>query len=227
MSDLPEITGSASITEEPDMVSATATVEALADFLIEEKPKLSREKAQKEARKLLSARPGAITMAETIEKYDRGIHVRKDDRAVGLVVGSIIEQALENAILTHCVQIEPSELFDHKEESVSLTFGNKINIGYALGVYGPNTKRDLNNIKLIRNIFAHTKIDVGFYSPEISVLCNHLSIIERISWGRFRGEKPSLARTKFTRAANVLFMYFRNTFQRRQRTFALHGSFYS
>jgi hypothetical protein len=68
------------------------------------------------------------------------------DRATALVLGAILEQGLELAILSHCVlgwntpeaEAEQKKLFGGGEDS-PMTFAVKIRIAYALGVFGQKT----------------------------------------------------------------------------------------
>jgi hypothetical protein len=76
------------------------------------------------------------------------------DRATALVLGSILEQGLELAILSHCVlgwntteaEAEQKRLFGGGEDS-PMNFGVKIRIAYALGVYGPKTREDIDTMR--------------------------------------------------------------------------------
>ncbi len=172
-----------------------------------DKPKLSRSNALKAAKSLLSKRPDAGTMIKTVLSFQVAVDkMETDDRALALVVGAIVEQSLETAILSHCIQITPKELFGDIQEA-PVTFATKINLGYALGIYGKETKNDLNNIRMIRNVFAHTKTDIDFESFEISELCQHIGLIDRIEWVGKLGKKPKYSIDKFTKAAYQLLGY--------------------
>ena len=54
------------------------------------------------------------------------------------------------------------------------TFSAKINIAHAFHVFGKKTKRDLNIIKEIRNVFTHASRNIQFSTKELSDLCSYL-----------------------------------------------------
>ena len=110
------------------------------------------------------------------------------DRATALVLGSMLEQGLELATLSHCVlgwntpeaEAEQKRLFGGSEDS-AMTFGIKIRIAYALGVYGPKTTGDIDMMRHIRNFFAHDRGHLTFDDIDVSALCDQL-IISDTRW---------------------------------------------
>jgi hypothetical protein len=51
------------------------------------------------------------------------------------------------------------------------TLSARIDAGYALGIYGPDMKADLQTIQRIRNTFAHSRHHLDFSSPDIAKAC--------------------------------------------------------
>ncbi|MGA7673745.1 MAG: MltR family transcriptional regulator [Rhizomicrobium sp.] len=107
---------------------------------------------------------------------------RYDDRAIALVTGAAIEQALESAILTKFIKLdEVDERYLFSDENAPLsTFDAKIRVAYALGVIGKLARDDLVCIKQIRNSFAHSRLDINFYTPEIVSAVAQLTLPSRI-----------------------------------------------
>jgi hypothetical protein len=58
------------------------------------------------------------------------------------------------------------------------SFSSKILLGFALGLYGPVVKKDLNVIRNIRNAFAHAMMPITFDSPEVADELNGLAFLE-------------------------------------------------
>ena len=134
------------------------------------------------------------------------------DRAIALVLGSILEQGLELAILSHCVlgwntpeaDAAQKKLFDASEDG-AMTFGIKIRMAFALGVYGPRTRDDINMMRIIRNFFAHDKGHLTFDDEEVSALCNQLKWIDDYPWGV--GEKPDTPRSRYVETIKYLYPF--------------------
>jgi hypothetical protein len=67
------------------------------------------------------------------------------------------------------------------------SFANEILIGYALNIFGDETKANLDIIRAVRNAFAHAKIPIKFTTPQVKNACTHLRIptlLPRIPFGR-------------------------------------------
>jgi hypothetical protein len=47
-------------------------------------------------------------------------------------------------------------------------------IGYAFNFFGPETKHDIDLIRLLRNEFAHSRRAFGFSTPQVTEFCTHL-----------------------------------------------------
>jgi hypothetical protein len=100
------------------------------------------------------------------------------------------------------------------------TLSSKIVIGYALGLYGPITRKDLDTIRNVRNSFAHTALPLDFSDAEIIEKCDKLTTPERraldpVFSGFGKSFDISSARGRFiytTRSlATVLLLYARNS----------------
>lgn len=104
-----------------------------------------------------------------VEKY-----FTLDDRSFAIIRAANVENALEIAI--------SRKITIHKGERRSLfrsdgplgSFSNKITMGYALEIFGEITKQNLDVIRHVRNVFAHTKKHIDFNTKEIVDLCEFL-----------------------------------------------------
>lgn len=90
---------------------------------------------------------------------------------------ALVERSLTDAILarlwTNNGKAE-SELTG-LDEPLS-TFSHEIRMGEAIRVYGPETRKNLDLIKKVRNAFAHTHRQLSFDLPPITSICNNLTL---------------------------------------------------
>jgi len=78
-------------------------------------------------------------------------------------------------------------------------FSPKIMIAYALGIFGPSTRHDLDLVRLMRNQFAHCRKPLSLSIPQVSGVCDHLLIpeiagvsISPMALAKMVGEKEAL-----------------------------------
>lgn len=99
-----------------------------------------------------------------------------EDRAVGVIEATKVEDSLVSAIRRKFVELIPSEDDELFSGTAPIsTFSAKIKICYAMGIIGKNTRRDLEIIRHIRNAFAHSAKPLWFSTPEISKACDMLT----------------------------------------------------
>jgi hypothetical protein len=100
---------------------------------------------------------------------------------------------------------ETSSLLDG-EDQLS-TFARKIELGYALRIYGAQTKENLTTMRHLRNAFAHAKIPLTFDTPEVAAVCEQFTIMRVLppSTVRQPPEKSSMTpRQLFEETATVI-----------------------
>jgi hypothetical protein len=144
----------------------------------------------------------------------------QDDREAALKAGSMVELSLEHAIKARIVRLRKAELKSLFEgpKSTFGTFSAKIWAGYALGLYGPKAKHDLEAIKDIRNAFAHSPHHLDFRSRKIAAKCYSMHYILRRS---VNGRRPrGSARDHFLDATRVFGMLLSVLVMDRPRTLA-------
>lgn len=102
----------------------------------------------------------------------------ESDRGVIVIGSSLLEHALESAIGMRLR--EPSDsgetkrLFD--ESGLFGTFSKKIWAAYFLKIIGTRTRRDLDLIRRMRNIAAHSFAEISFDTPEVAGGCRELKM---------------------------------------------------
>lgn len=106
----------------------------------------------------------------------------KDDAATALLSTSILEQSLEHAISSRLVR-EAYEVRDQVfdgEAAILRDLFPKIGMAYMLGILGNDTKADLNIIRQIRNVFAHSRSVLDFDTPEVAAASMTISLPDRM-----------------------------------------------
>jgi Mannitol repressor len=153
-------------------------------------------------RKRIAERPESAVLWRTL----LDVAEQRNDRTCALVLGAIAEQAIEEALLTHFVSIDPASFFGPPQES-PITFDVKIRLAYALGIIGQDSRDDLTCVRHIRNVFAHTKTDITFKSPDIITICNEFKFINKVPWEGIYGTRPDDAIDKYYYAVRHYFLY--------------------
>jgi hypothetical protein len=106
------------------------------------------------------------------------IEETKSDRAAGVIAGAFVEDHLTTAIQVRM----------HKDDKITAdlfrasgplgNFGPKIDLGFLIGIYTADARRELDIIKTIRNDFAHKFEARDFSNQRISALTKNLKLIE-------------------------------------------------
>jgi DNA-binding MltR family transcriptional regulator len=120
------------------------------------------------------------TLTEIFAMSDPSALDALDDRSLAILQAADLEYALERAIRCRMIDLtdtEAKEIFVGDSAPLA-TFSAKIKIGYALGIYGANTKSELDRMKAIRNVFAHARKPFKFSTPEIKMVCSKLTSAE-------------------------------------------------
>jgi DNA-binding MltR family transcriptional regulator len=135
----------------------------------------------------------------TLERVE-GDH--SSDRTAAILGATIIENALRLALLA-CFRPEEKDhkgLFEGATGPLA-TFSSRIEIAYALRIFGPKTLSDLQCIKVIRNSFAHSLMTMDFTLVEIITVCDALTSYRRSTIAQ--GVATS-AKEKYIRSAGFI-----------------------
>ena len=126
-------------------------------------------------KKLARQRPG---LADVLAKRDYLPKV--EDRVAAIIETTSVEDSLEDAILHKMVKLNNTEYSDLFVGDAPLgNYGTKIKLGYALGIFGRQTRRDLDTIRWIRNTFAHSGKLLSFDTKEVADSCDLLTVVDR------------------------------------------------
>ena len=99
-----------------------------------------------------------------------------NNRAASIVAAAFIENNLALAIMARFRDLkdrDQNEFFENR--GVLSDFANKIDVGFALGIYGPLVRADLDNIRRICNQFAHHLEVRDFDHVEVAAMCDGLN----------------------------------------------------
>jgi hypothetical protein len=111
---------------------------------------------------------------EHFREFFEQVEAEKNDRGAALMLAANVELALTSIVRRTLVikKGEDKRLF--RFEAPLGSFEAKIRIGYALDIFGPETKSNLDLIKALRNVFAHAVIPLGFNTPQVKDVCDLL-----------------------------------------------------
>jgi len=104
-------------------------------------------------------------------------HNPLSDYAIALIGASLLEKALEIALLARFVPLsneERSRIFQPTGPLGSLSAASLL--AYATGIFGPKTRTDIDHVRAIRNAFAHGRRALSFETREIAEICRLLRV---------------------------------------------------
>jgi hypothetical protein len=113
------------------------------------------------------------------------------DYAVAIISASLVERALETAIVSRFVPLSKEDRDGLFEFGYPLgDFAARIRFGAALGLYGADTFDDLQTIRGVRNQFAHSPTMREFSEPAIADVCSRFKVLDYV-FGREPDRNPS------------------------------------
>jgi hypothetical protein len=127
----------------------------------------------------LSALTKGAPQEEHLLEIEAQANAENNDRGAAILAATNLENALSYAIEA---KLKPSE--SQYDELFGMggpvgTFSNKIILAHALGLFGPDTRHNLELVRSIRNTFAHARIPVVFETEAIKQGCS-LFILPRL-----------------------------------------------
>jgi hypothetical protein len=96
----------------------------------------------------------------------------------------MIERALRIAILSRFIPLQTDEenrLFEFDQKGPIADLAMRIRIARALGLFGANTLQDLEKIRHIRNLFAHSPDIITFAEKDITEACAFFHALQTAS----------------------------------------------
>jgi hypothetical protein len=103
------------------------------------------------------------------------------DYAVAIIGSSLVERALEAAILARFVPLGKGDrnlMFSFQQKGPLADLGARSRFGLALGLYGKPTYQDLEKIRRVRNVFAHATTLRKFTDGPIARVCSEFNVTE-------------------------------------------------
>jgi DNA-binding MltR family transcriptional regulator len=115
-----------------------------------------------------------------------------NDRVAAVSCTAFLDDSIGAALAAHFVRLgkQWQDLIFSGPTAPLSTFAGKIRVGYALGLYGSATCKDLDIMRSIRNDFAHTAGPLSFTDTVIADKCSRLSTPRRIIKGELGGLSP-------------------------------------
>lgn len=93
---------------------------------------------------------------------------RRDDRSAVIIGVAGLERGLERLLRAKFRRMRRADYQKLFEGTGPLaTMSGKIQVGYALGLYGPKTRHDLEVFNEIRNVFAHAAHNITFKNKRL------------------------------------------------------------
>lgn len=145
-----------------------------------------------------------------LDRFGADFNAGPHDCGIALAAVAILEQALEDTIISHCPEAPADDKYFLFKESGSSgggvsTFNSKISLAFALGVFGPKSRATLKTVQHIRNAFAHSRGYVDFDTPEVAALCNFEPIIGQM-W-EVSEPRPETSKSRFLDTISYFSLY--------------------
>jgi hypothetical protein len=116
-----------------------------------------------------------IPTSSDTKRFARQIRREKNDRVTAISLCGLLDGCLKCAIWS-ALPNKAVALRLFEDRALLESFGAKITMGHALGLYGNQTRRNLDILREIRNLFAHDITPLAFVTPEIAQACRELTI---------------------------------------------------
>jgi hypothetical protein len=162
------------------------------------------EKASDRLRRYSKQIPSEDAMRRIVQNLERE-DTDYADYAIALICATFVEKALEAAILAHLAPFDEAankRLFEYENRGPISDFSAKIKLAYSLGIFGEETKRDLDVIREIRNVFAHSGQSTSFKTDEVAEMCKLFKVQPAVRVVIVGVE--STARQKYVKAATTI-----------------------
>lgn len=119
------------------------------------------------------ASPPAIEHAEAMEEE---FYLGTGDRAAVILQASNVENILRLVLAGRFRESKDLNSRIFEGQGPLSSFSHKILLGYALSVYGPIFRHDLEIIKDLRNGFAHVRLPMSLTHPAVTGMCGNLKL---------------------------------------------------
>jgi hypothetical protein len=117
---------------------------------------------------------------QDFEAFQAEINAEKNDRGAAILLACNVEICLRIAIERNLTVESGGDIYRLLFHSGSpmRSFEAKIRAGYGMGLYGDQTKSNLDCIKGIRNAFAYALVPINFETPQVKAVCDTMQMPE-------------------------------------------------
>ena len=131
----------------------------------------------------MSSRPDPLKKLMKLRPEGLGIPLsllnilNEQDHVVALVGPASLDASLRELLLSRFVQLgadKQADLFEDGRNGPLNSLSSKNRMAYAMGLYGPGVYSDIDLIRRVRNLFAHSPSNIKFDQPEIYFECQKL-----------------------------------------------------
>lgn len=127
---------------------------------------------------------------------------RQTDRGAAIIGAAYVDLVIREAITARMLPVPDVIKLLFENRGPLQDFGARIQMGFALGIYGRRAYKDLGIVKDIRNAFAHSAEAMDFIHADVARLCASLWYPQKIiSMNR---PTPKTPKELFVRAIEFL-----------------------
>lgn len=139
---------------------------------------ISRPNSLKSLKKLTAQYPGTEEVYELIDSLD----AIANDQYSAIAAAALLDGALKQALIKNLIVPEDLGEGDLFNSGAPLrAFSAKIKMGFALGLYGPKTRKDLDLIRDVRNSLAHAMVRLDFDTEQVANVCRRITLVDRVA----------------------------------------------
>jgi hypothetical protein len=151
------------------------------------------------------SKPGRKRLPELPKPYHTAVMAeieQQTDRGAAIVGGAHVDIVLREAISARVGAPDDIDKLLLENSGPLQDFGARIQIAFAIGIYGRAAYNDLRIIKDVRNVFAHSADAIDFSHSYVAERCKDFWFARNIP---FPGKPtPSTAREVFIRTIKLL-----------------------
>ena len=144
--------------------------------------------------------PKQVLPVEELSKDARAVfksvNREESDLACALILTAFLEQGLGSLLANRFVESSVPEKLLQPGRGILGTLQSRIDVAYTLGLITKGMFTNLCKVAEIRNVFAHSHIDVKFEDPRIQPQCEELELPE-LEISPDEGETPEQSEADF------------------------------
>ena len=140
----------------------------------------TRSKASRALRELTEHPGDYASLLKLLERMRKDRLSHREDRGVVLMATAHVEQLLEDSIVCSLTDefLDGNwrhRLFGGDQRGAIDGFSGKVVVAYALGLITEIVREDLQTLRRIRNVSAHSAKEIDFRNPDVVAACQFYS----------------------------------------------------